>query len=88
MKTKTTIGNESSKDLSAHSAWNADGEIWVWGPQESAGGITQWGVNEGRYGSSYSVRMFYSRTEASREVRKLRRERTEWAAMKAESKPD
>ena len=71
---KKTIGNESSGDLGAHSTGNADGELWLWGPQTNSYGHREWGINEGRYGCSYSIRAFYSRTEAEAELRRMRRE--------------
>lgn len=74
-KIKTTIGMESSADLSAHSIGCADDELWLWGPQTNSYGQKQWGINEGRYGSAYSVRSFYTRKEAVAELRKMRRER-------------
>ena len=45
-----------------------DGEIWIWGPQTDSYGVRRWGVNEGRYGCSYSIRSFDSRKKAVAEL--------------------
>jgi len=74
---KTTIGSESSKDLSAHSIGSADGELWIWGPQTNSYGHREWGINEGRYGCAYSIASFYTRKEAVKALREMRRERAE-----------
>jgi len=80
---KKTIGNESSSNLNSHSAGNADGEIWLWGPQTNSYGHNVWGVNTGRYGTAYSVAEFYTRNEAVAAVRKMRSERAELSLVKA-----
>jgi len=69
---KKTIGGESSVNLTAHSVGTADGELWLWGPETDSYGHRQWGINEGRYGSAYSIRAFYSRSAAVAELRTLR----------------
>jgi len=76
MKTKL-IGNESSRNLNAHSVGSADGELWLWGPQTNSYGHKEWGVNEGRNGCAYSIRKYYTRKEAVAELRKLRAERAQ-----------
>ena len=73
---KITIGEESSRDLTAHSIGNADGEIWLWGPSENSYGEIEYGVNEGRHGCAYTVASFYTRKEAVAEVRKRRQQRS------------
>lgn len=78
---KTTMGMESSVDLKTHSTDNADGEIWLWGPQKNSDGDIEWGIKKGRYGSVYSVCSFYSRAEAVAELRRMRRERAENHAL-------
>jgi hypothetical protein len=72
---KITIGGESFRNLNAHSTGNADGEIWLWGPVVNSYGDKEWGVNKGRNGTAYSVAKFYTRKEATANVRELRRER-------------
>lgn len=72
---KTTIGLESSSNLKTHTTGSADGELWLWGPQTNSYGYREWGINEGRYGCVYSIRLFYSRTAAVAELRKLRNDR-------------
>jgi hypothetical protein len=74
---KITIGNESSSNLNAHSIGNADGELWLWGPQINSYGEQEWGINEGRNGSCYSIATYWSRKEARHDLLQMRRERAE-----------
>lgn len=81
---RTTIGGESSRDLTAHSTGSADGEFWLWGPQTNSYGHKEWGVNVGRYGSAYCEASFYTRKEAVAYLRKLRKDREASFARKEE----
>ena len=73
---KTTIKNENSKNLMAHTTANviggADGEIWLGGPVVNGYGEKEWCVNEGRNECAYCVAKFYTRKEAEAKVRELR----------------